>query len=321
MRFNRLQVILMFLCLIALGFSIGFLVKGSPTVMPFLFLLFLVILGITFIPGTSWTHVRNGVRIATPRVYNFWTMISRNARSICQSIWTGVKRGAAHVSPHVKSFFSTIGTDIKAFFASTRNTMQQAPSKWCGIGCMLIATLLFIHAYMNASYGTTFHFGLFATFSAALFFINHHGWDKAYDFVTEKKNGVGLLASLAWLALAYEHNWSLLWPGIFTALATIVFFDWTQSIKGVMVAGAGYIWKRVLKLLTGGYGWGISCLVYAAIIFVYAAQIFQRPGLLTGKDLDLAYNLAMIIVILIILAPILIGEKVFKKKKGETDKK
>lgn len=320
MRFNRLQIILMFLCLATLGFSVGFLVKGSPTVMPFFFLIFMVVLGITFIPGigNAWAHIRNGARVASPHMANFGTMVSRNARSLGQSIWTGIKWSATHASPHVKSFLSAIGSNIKAFFASMWNIMQQDPSLWFGIGCILIAAPLFAHAYMNTSYSKTFHFGLFMTISAAIFFINHHGWDHVYDFIEQRKRGSALIASLAWLALAYEHHWSLLWPGVFTALSAIIFFGWAPSIKKSIGEGALYVWQGAIKLLTGGYGWGISCVVYVAIIFAWAAPIFQKPGLLTGTTLDLAYNLAMVIAILAILAPILIlREKVSKKDGGK----
>jgi hypothetical protein len=287
--------------------------------MPFLFLILLVALGVTFIPGigNAWTHIRNGAHVASPHMGNSGTMVGRNARSLSQSMWTGMKWSTIHTSPYVKSFLSATGSNIKAFFVSIGNIMQRDPSLWFGIGCTLVATALFAHAYVNGSYGKTFHFGLFMTISAAIFFINHHGWNHAYAFVAQRKKGFFLIVSSAWLALANEHHWSLLWPGVFTALSAIVFLGWTDSIKKSVGEGAGYIGTGIYKLLTGGYGWGISCIVYAAIIFVWGAPMFQKPGLLTGKTLDLAYNLAMVIAILAILAPILIGERVAKNKKGE----
>lgn len=323
MRFSRIQIILTFLCLATLGLSIGFLATGVPTVTPLFFLIFLIILGITFISGigNAWTHVRSEVRHTSPHIQNFGSVIGRNAKSLSQSVWAAVKQGAEHASPHVRSWTSSlydaVSSNTKAFKDWGIDKVRKSPYFWCGIASSCLAFYFFGEYQITKTWRHSHVSGMFV-YIALLFFVTHYNWwDTVSEFITKHKAGVWLTASSVWLALAYEHHWSLWWPGISTALAVIVYFEWTEPIKEAVTKKAKQAGSGLLKLLTGGYGWGISCIVYAVIFFIWGEQMFVKLDPLTGKQLDIALNLAIAIAILLILGPILVGEKALRKKKDK----
>jgi hypothetical protein len=240
-----------------------------------------------------------------------------------QKVWVWVKQTVQEVSPHVKSWFKELldasGEYIKVFAKARWNTMQQAPSFWCGVACLIMAGFLFLYAYLKTSYGASFHSGLAMTFASAVFFINHVGWNIAEDFVKKWKKEVFLATSCAWLALAYVHNWSLLWPGITTAIAMITFF-WlsrTDQKKEMIIEAAKKKGDKLLMLLNGGYGPGISLLIYAAAILVFAGPTLMQANPLTGERLDIGYNFAIVFVFFLIAGVILTGEKLVNKKEKE----
>ncbi len=321
MRFSRLQVILMFLCFIAFGASLGFLATGTPTVMPVFLLVFLVIFLITFVPkkgrilSDAATYIRNGIQTAKPHPQNTGSALHRNVRALGQNMLAGVRQITPLVQSWVIQQLDVANANSKAFIDRKWDTMQQKPNFWCGVGCMVIATGFFLHTYFHGSFGKSFHAGLFLTFSAAIFFINHNGWEKASDFVTKNYKGVWLATSVACLALAYEHNWSLLWPGISTALATIVFFGWVKPIKKATGEWLGKLWSHFVNLTSGEYGWGPAFITYAIILFAIIAGMSTTQGKLDGKMLEFMQWSSVFFVLFLCVGVVLLGEKLFKEKK------
>ena len=325
MRFNQLQKILLLLCFIAFGVSLGFLAVGVPTTMPIFLLVFLVTFAVTFMPGIggilsgSVTYIRNGAQIVKPHLQNIGGAVSSTTQALSQSVWARVQQNVQEANPRVQNWvrnnLDTARMSVNAFIDQRWDTMQQKPNFWCGVGCMVIATGFFLHAYFHGSFGKSFHAGLFLTFSAAIFFINHNGWKKASDFVTKNYKGVWLVTSVAGLALAYEHHWSLLWPGIFTALALIVFFDWVKPITKAIREWLGKLWIHFVNLTSGEYGWGPAFITYAIILFAVMAGMSTTQGKLDGKMLEFMQWSSVFFVLFLCVGVVLLGEKLFKEKK------
>jgi hypothetical protein len=74
---------------------------------------------------------------------------------------------------------------------------------------------------------------------------------------------------------------------------------------------------KLLMLLNGGYGPGISLLIYAAAILVFAGPTLMQANPLTGERLDIGYNFAIVFVFFLIAGVILTGEKLVNKKEKE----
>lgn len=328
MRFSRLQILFL-VCVIVLGFSIGVLIKGTPLVMPFFFLLFLAILGVAFIPGGGnvWVHIRNGVRTISPHVRNFGTMVIRNARSFGQSVWTGTRRGAAHVSPHLKSW-------ISGLYDATSNTVRdckdwvvakvrQSPYFWCGMILAVIAFYVFGSAYLYKNW-SRFHLGMILAYLSAMFFISHYDWwDDVSRFVAKHIVGIWLVASVASLALTYGHNWgtvSVVLSAVSAVCAIITIAKWWEPLRKGTGQAVGKVFEEILKPFTGHYGPGVALIAMSVVVFVVFCFLYLNGVILGAARADTARSLAVLFALLFLGGVGVVIWEIHQKIKVEKEK-
>lgn len=291
MRIFRL--IVGFLCLASLVTAIGHIfILHKGTWMLHWSAFFLVILAVTLIPGrfirSARAHFRNGARNMAPLIGhhagNFWRMAGRNTRAFARWVWT-ILRGA--------------------------------PGFFWGLGFALLAILLILHGYTSRRVGE-FHLGMFLAIIATLLFIDQLGLMRSMGrFIARHPVGIWLVASVASLAIALGHKWGLYPVGLSalsTTLATIVFFGWAGAVKRKIRAGTTFVFNRIIKLLTGGYGYGPMFMSFAVIAFVILAPSVMKNDPLTKEKADWVYMVGMGFVFSLIAGVILSGVQLFKKK-------
>ncbi len=288
------RLVIGFLCLASLGIAIGHLFfTHSGTWMLHWFALFLVILAVTFIPVRWFAFV--GARVG---------------------------HGAAVAAPYVGGWFrnsvDALGRNVRAFAGWIWSIVRGAPSLFWGLLFVSLAILMIIHGYTNERVGE-FHLGMFLVIIAVLLFINQFGLMRSTGrFIKGHPVGIWLVASVTSLAIALGHKWGLYPVGlsaVSTVLAAIVFFGWTGAVKRKIGAGTTFVFNRILKLLTGGYGYGPMFMTYAIITFVILAPSVMKNNPLEKQQADWVYSVGMAFVFALILGVIFTGEELFKKKK------
>ena len=117
---------------------------------------------------------------------------------------------------------------------------------------------------------------------------------------------VCLGVALGQIFILHQGTWLLHWFVGFLTILAVSFLP----VRRRVFAGIRYVVVRTMRLLIGGYGYGIMFLTHAALILI----MLQSPLVEKIKPGEVT-DLAGIYAVFLILGVTLFGERLFRKKK------
>lgn len=222
------------------------------------------------------------------RVLLKWTRkVTKYLEQKAKHAWNGVSKKTSQL-------FQKIGSDVKLH-----------PNLWLGGVHIALTISLFSVAYVTKNW-KLFHFGLLSLLTTPLFFINHHNkWSDIGDFVSKERNWVWLGLSVTLLLLSYGHQWGLR-PIVISAIsatcAIITIANWWRNIGKGIGEGTDILWTNFKKPFQGEHRLSVTLFFGLFLTFVVYNFLFMGQSHLTGKALDTAQSLAVVMVVLLLSA-------------------
>ncbi len=363
MAFNRLQIGLSLLCLLTFGASVGFILAGIPTYMPFIFVGFVITIVVVSFQGfetgirefigrnRNVTQPVEHVAQESPLAHQVYTQAEPEQagsnqpesngwlREACSSFWTNVKAFFQSVADGTREFADRNGPQARQILAnasdSVRSTasassdrvgasIKNSPYLWESIILSIASITMFSYSYVNQSYGAWFHVGFVPAIGSVFFLAAHINWTATKEWLTSHKAVIWLVASVISLAVAIGHSWSIssiVYSAISTLCAIITVVNgWDrtkQGAKKTMKTLIGFL----VKLFSGGFGYGKMFLMWAAALFVV-----MTPKLMSGQPMSKEeqdfFSYVAVGFVLCLIAGVLIGfHSVAKPENKDTKKK
>ncbi len=362
MTFNRLQIGLSFLCLLAFGASVGFVLAGISTYLPYFLVVLLVALVPTCIPGFESAvrefigrnrnvtqpveHVEQNSHHAQP-VYaqaspehaennqpqssgwlreayaSFWM----NVKAFFQSVADGTREFADRNGPQARQLLTDASDSVRNSASASSNkvgeSVKSSPYLWVAIILAIISVSLFAHSFVYQSYGLDFHFGMYTGVVSAISCCLHVDKDHFLLWLKNNMSFVWLIASVVSLIAAYYHKDTgmMFISGVSTVLALyIVVNGWDKTKEGVQKS-MKTILGFLMKLLSGGFGYGKMFMSWAVILFLMMAPKLMSGQPMSKEEQDFFSTVAVGFV-LCLIAGVLIGfHSIGQPEKKDTKKK
>jgi hypothetical protein len=354
MAFNRLQIGLSFLCLLAFGASVGTLLAGISTYIPYLFLVLMITLVAVSVPGFESAvrefigrnrnvaqpvdHVAEAESVyaqATPEqagssqsqsngwlreaCTSFWT----NVKAFFQSVVDGTREFADRNGPQARQILANASDSVRSTASASSNrvgeSVKSSPYLWVAIILATVSISVFAYSYVDQSFGTAFHVAFVPAIFSAIFFAGHLDWDRASEWLGNNKAVIWLVASVTILASAIGHGWSIssiVYSTISTLCAIITVAKKWDVVKQGAKRMLKSIFEVVFKFLRGGYGYVPLLATIALGLLIYMVPNMDR--ILVGDELEQSklMSIGYVVALLVGLAVF-----IYKAHKGMDKKK